>query len=689
MYVTVILPLPLRELLSYHVPPIMESQVHVGCRVAVELGGRKVHSGLVIECHDGEADGLSLRPIASVIDPSPVMTSRQIELWRWIADYYMCSLGEVMLHFLPASMKLELLKDTADELFSLTPGTIGSRRFSQLSKRHDAEPVTGTLPTLTDAQDEAVTLIRKSFDNRRPVLLHGVSGAGKTEIYMHLIAETIQNGGTALLLIPELALSTQLVDRLSAHFANTMTLYNSRSTPATRQAVYNTILHGAGGSLIVGTRSVVALPFEKLDLIVIDEEQDAGYRQTDPAPRYNARDAAIMLGHIHKAKTLLSTATPSVESYHNAMTGKYNIVTLPVRYNGKRNPKVTVIDRRLIAVKEKREHGYNADTRYLSQYLIRRLGETIAAGEQAILFQNRRGYSSRMECMECGHTPECPHCNVTLTYHKAKARLECHYCGHSVPAPMQCPACGRYTLTTEGIGTENIEEKIAAFLPQACIVRLDADITRSKRTLKETLRKISSHEADIIIGTQMISKGFDFDNIGLVGIINADNLLCFPDFRAAERTFQLLVQTAGRMCRGKSRGELIIQSSHDIGRIVGDVINFDYLSMYNREIGDRLRYIYPPFSRIISITLKHHDLARLEESARHLADECRRLFGNRAGDVAIPMIDRIREQWLRSVTVKIERGANLSRAKSMLRKSLDTLSATHLKGIRISINADL
>ncbi len=226
---------------------------------------------------------------------------------------------------------------------------------------------------------------------------------------MHLMAETIKNGGTALLLIPELALSTQLVDRLSAHFANTMTLYNSRSTPATRQAVYNTILHGAGGSLIVGTRSVVALPFERLDLIVIDEEQDAGYRQTDPAPRYNARDAAIMLGHIHKAKTLLSTATPSVESYHNAVTGKYAMVTLPVRYNGKRNPKVTVIDRRLIAVQEKREHGYNADTRYLSQYLIRRLGETISAGEQAILFQNRRGYSSRMECMECGScTFVCP-----------------------------------------------------------------------------------------------------------------------------------------------------------------------------------------------------------------------------------------------------------------------------------------
>ncbi len=688
MYVDVILPLPLRQLLSYSVPPDLEKTVRVGCRVAVELGPRRVYAALVTECHDGDGPD-DLRPIASAIDTSPVVTPRQTELWRWMADYYMCSLGEVMLHFLPSTMKLETFKEKAGDSFSLTPGNIGARRFRQLQKRSEMEAITGTLPTLSEAQSEAIALIRKAFDDGRPALLHGVSGAGKTEIYMHLIADTIRNGGNALLLIPELALSTQLTERLSAHFGNTMTVYNSRTTPASRQATYSLILHGAGGSLTVGTRAVVALPFEKLDLVVIDEEQDAGYRQSEPAPRYNARDAAMMLARIHCAKALLTTATPSVESYHNASTGKYALVTLTERYNGLGNPKVTVIDRRTIASREKRENGYNADTRYLSTYLLRRLQETIASGEQAILFQNRRGYSSRMECLECGYTPLCPDCNVTLTYHKGKDRLECHYCGHAEKAVRRCPSCGSHNITTEGIGTENIEEKIARFIPEARVVRLDADITRSKRELGEVLRKISAHEADIIIGTQMISKGFDFDNIGLVGVVNADNLLCFPDFRASEHTFQLLVQIAGRMCRGGSRGELIIQSSHDIRRIVGDVINFDYISMFDREITERRRYMYPPFFRLIEITLKHRDIARVESAAHALARECRRLFGSRAGDAAIPMIDRIRGDYLRSVTVKMEKGADLARAKAMLRRSLDELSADELKGVRVVINADL
>lgn len=688
MYVDVILPLPLRQLLSYSVPPDLEKAVQVGCRVAVELGPRRVYAALVTECHEGDGEG-GLRTIASVIDPSPVVTPRQTELWRWMTDYYMCSLGEVMLHFLPSSMKLSASKESACDSFSLTPGNIGVRRFKQLQKRAEAEAVTGTLPTLTEAQNEALSQIRKAFDEGRPALLHGVSGAGKTEIYMNLIADTIKNGGGVLLLIPELALSTQLTERLSAHFGNTMTVYNSRTTPASRQAAYNIVLHGTGGSLTVGTRAAVALPFEKLDLVVIDEEQDTGYRQSEPAPRYNARDAAMMLARIHGADALLTTATPSVESYHNAETGKYALVTLKERYNGLGDPEVTVIDRRTIASREKREQGYNADTRYLSTYLLRRLQETIAAGEQAILFQNRRGYSSRMECLECGYTPICPDCNVTLTYHKGKERLECHYCGHTEKAVHKCPSCGSHNITTEGIGTENIEEKIARFLPEARTVRLDADITRSKRELGEVLRKISSHEADIIIGTQMISKGFDFDNIGLVGVVNADNLLCFPDFRASEHTFQLLVQIAGRMCRGGSRGELIIQSSRDIGRIVGDVIHFDYRSMFDREIAERRRYMYPPFFRLIEITLKHRDITRVESAANALSRECRRLFGSRAGDVAIPMIDRIRGEYLRSVTVRIEKGADLARAKTMLRKSLDELSAGELKRVRVAVNADL
>lgn len=686
MYVTVLLPLALRELLSYSVPPSLEGDVRVGSRVTVELGERKVHAAVVAEIHEGEAVGLELRPIASVIDPMPVVTQRQLALWRWLSEYYMCTLGEVMLHFLPSTMKLETMKDSADDSFALTPTTIGSRRFKQLQARQSAEPVTGELPRLTAAQQTALDGVKSAFDTKRPALLYGVAGAGKTEIYMHLIAETILKGGNVMLLIPEIALSTQLVERLSAHFGNTMTLYNSRNTPAARQAVYNLILHGESGALVVGTRAVVALPFERLDLVIIDEEQDPGYRQSEPAPRYSARDAAIMLAYLHGARTLLTTATPSVESFYNALNGKYALVELKERYNGLANPKVTIIDKRTIASKEKRENGYNADTRYLSTYLIRRMREVIEAGEQVILFQNRRGYSSRIECLECGYTPMCPHCNVSLTYHRVKERLECHYCGHASPVMRVCPVCGSHNMTTEGIGTENIEEKLERFLPDARVVRLDADISRSQRALKEVLAKISSGDADIIVGTQMISKGFDFKNIGLVGVVNADNMLCFPDFRAAERTFQILVQVAGRMCRGTSRGELIIQSSRDIRRIVGDVINFDYLSMFNREIEERRRYMYPPFFKLIELKLKHRDLARLEKTAEELASECKRLFGTRTGDVAIPPVDKIRGEYLRSITIRIERSANLKRAKSMLAKCI---SKEQFKSVRIIITADL
>ena len=767
MFIDVILPLALKELLSYRVPRELEGEVRAGVRVAVELGKRKVYSAIVYAGHSGEREGL--RPIAGVLDKMPVVTDNQVRLWEWVASYYMCSLGEVMKNFFPGSMKMSAFKDmldngycfdmpcpgrkektvalhpkieTEEELhvvldslkrakmqyraLSLFIEKMGERLFSgeslprslflesgikppvlsELQKKEilvlSEESVMpdnadkndnvkiDSLPELTFLQNKTYESVKETFGTGKSVLLYGVSGAGKTEVYMHLIRDAVEKGGQVLLLIPETALTAQLVGRLEHHFGDLLVVYNSRISPSAKHRIYNEVLHCRTGQVVVGTRSAVSLPFNDLRLVVVDEEQDAGYKQNEPSPRFHARDTALMAAKIDGADVLLVSATPSLESYYNAMTGKYALVRLEERYNRLGNPKVTVIDRRTIAVKEKKEKGYTPDTRYFSKYLLKRIGETLERGEQVILFQNRRGFSSYVECADCGEVPGCPSCNVSLTYHKYKGTLECHYCGYTIPAVSQCPACGSYNLLSQGIGTENIEEKIKRWFPDTVVERVDADVLKSVNRFRRVLSRIENGEAGIIVGTQMISKGFDFPSVSLVGIINADNILGFPDFRNSERGFQLLAQISGRVSRGTHPGEVIIQSSRAEGTFIADIARFSYEGMYQREIKERERFMYPPFFRLIGFSLKHTDSDVLHRAADEFAAELQVMFGKRVVGPVAPLVDKVRNFYILDIILKIERGGNIAKAKRMIAGLLDKVRLSPVfKGVVIIPNADM
>lgn len=768
MYISVLLPLALKEPLMYGVPEDMEPSVVVGARVAVELGLRKVYSAIVLDVVEEEPNvkrPFVLKNILGVLEDFAVVTPNQLKLWRWIASYYMCTEGEVMRSFFPASMKLATFKEASESSYSFSR-SYGMRLVRRLSlsaelsadnlaacnavldklKRSKAqflaltiflnelfsnpqvsaitqsvllsngasvaalkglckkgylvstdtlEPLLysqprvtshiGDLPQLTAAQQKSYQSISDAFDRGVPALLYGVAGSGKTEIYMHHIKRVIEQGGKVLLLIPEMALTTQLVSRLEKYFAGELTLYNSRTSPAGRHTIYNKVLHGASGSLIVGSRSVVALAHHRLDLVIIDEEQEPSYKQQESAPRYSARDCAIMVAHFFGASTLLVSATPSIESFYNAERGKYALVTLKERFNGLSNPKVMIIDRRSIASKERKERGFSPDTRYISTYLLKRIQEVISVGGQVILFQNRRGYSSFLECGNCGYTPSCPSCNVTLTYHKYRSEMVCHYCSHTIAAPKSCPKCGSLNMLSRGIGTENIEEKVSELLPKARIVRIDADVMRTPKQLKSALDAIANREADIIIGTQMISKGFDFDNIELVGVINADNLLCFPDYRSTERTYQLLTQIAGRMSRGLKRGELVIQTSRSIDTLMGNVINFSYEKMYEEELLERKKFFYPPFCKMVELTLRHRDQAILHQAATFLAAECHKVFGGRVSGPAPALIERVRDFYIETITIRVETTRSFDKARLHLQNLLtEAVKNPLLKGLIIT-----
>ena len=526
--------------------------------------------------------------------------------------------------------------------------------------------VIAPLPVLTDSQQQAYEAIRSGFAGKEVVLLHGVTGSGKTEIYIHLMAERLAAGGNVLYMLPEIALTAQLIERMRGYFGDRVVVYHSRLSDNRRAEVYRELLASQGGRLVVGVRSSVLLPLPHLSLVVVDEEHENSFKQADSAPRYQARDTAVVLAGLCGAKTLLGSATPSMESYYNALCGKYVLVALTERYSGVSLPQVLLSDTLRAARRgEKRSH--------FNKLLLDRIEEALVRGRQVMMFQNRRGFSPFVECGNCGWTASCPDCNVTLTYHKSDGSLRCHYCGYHTPLPPRCPSCGADDLQPRGFGTEKIEEALAEIFPDAVIDRLDADTSRTAHGYRRIISAFERGQTDILIGTQMITKGFDFGNVSLVGILNADNLLNYPDFRAGERAFQLMMQVGGRAGRRSEQGTVVIQTGQPSHPVLAQVCSGDYEAMARMQLAERQSFLYPPYCRLISLTLRHRDRTLLWEAANRFGDSLRRVFGRRLLGPEAPPVDRIRGQYLVRFLLKIEKQSSAAEAKRLLAGLFDTL----------------
>ncbi len=515
------------------------------------------------------------------------------------------------------------------------------------------------LALLNSFQEKAKEEIQFLFDTKQVVLLHGVTSSGKTEIYLHLIKEVIEKGGQVLYLLPEIALTAQIIRRLQNVFGDEVGIYHSKFSDAERAEVWKRIVAPDGYKVILGVRSSVFLPFRNLQLVIIDEEHENTFKQYDPAPRYHARDASIVLASIYKAKVLLGTATPSVESYYNAKSGKYGLVELFQRHGEISLPRIIVADSRKARLKRTMRSLFTPE-------LADRIEKTLKNGKQTILFQNRRGFAPYIECLACGWIPRCVHCDVSLTLHKHQNQLVCHYCGYSVSVPHKCNACGSPMLETHGFGTEKIEEEIELLFPGARVARMDIDSTRSRRAYESLIADLENHRVDILVGTQMVTKGLDFSRVELVGILDADSMLNFPDFKAHERAFQLMVQVAGRAGRREVQGEVVIQTAQPQHLIIEQVIKTDFKAMFREQLSERHLFHYPPYYRLIRFTLKHKQKEEVIRVATALANRFREVFGPRVLGPDEPVIDRIQTYFLRNILLKIEREASIEQTRKMI-----------------------
>jgi len=706
-----------------------------GMAVAVPFGRRndKFYTGIVWRLHDRAPAVRRVKRVAKVLyDGRELVSSRQRALWEWVADYYMCTLGEVLRMALPSLMKPaaadaatfrereyrprtercillnDSLKDEKrlneafealtrrapkqyDALLQIaaarserrleavprrliraeTPALLALAKKGHITlveRERSSEPTACTafqLPLLTRRQQAVAESVRQQFATRPTVLLHGVTGSGKTEIYIHLIAETLAAGDDVLMLVPEIALTSQLIERLERIFGSRVTPYHSKLSDIRRTETYLALSRSTGGEFVVGARSALFLPLKRLKLIVVDEEHDASYKQNDPAPRYNARDCAVVATRLMGCRTLLGSATPSLESWTNARFGKYGLAVLKERYGEARPPKIVVSDTMRAVKRGERKTHFNL-------VLLEKIGAALQRGEQVMLFQNRRGFSPFVTCSACGWTARCPRCNVSLTWHKGVEKLVCHYCGHSEPMPGCCPDC-RGALSPAGFGTEKVEEEIGRLFPEARLLRMDRDSVNSESAFRHTVTAFERGEGDILIGTQMITKGFDFGRVSLVGILNADNLLYSPDFRASERAFQLMMQVAGRAGRRSAGGEVVIQTSDPGHPVIRRVAAGDYEGMALEQLAERKAFSYPPYSHIIRFSMKHRDRELLHAAALELAARLRERFGRRVLGPIAPAVDRIREEYRADLMLKIESGASMRRARELLREILEAL----------------
>ncbi|MBT8323228.1 MAG: primosomal protein N' [Eudoraea sp.] len=537
--------------------------------------------------------------------------------------------------------------------------------------------------SLNEYQETALHSIRENFKQDKVMLLHGVTSSGKTELYVNLVEEELKKGKQVLYLLPEIALTTQLIVRLQKYFGQQLSVYHSRYNPQERVEVWNNVLRKhSKAQLVVGARSALFLPYQELGLVIIDEEHETSYKQFDPAPRYHARDAAVVLGKLHGSKVLLGSATPSLESYHNAQTGKYGYARITRRYGNVLMPEIELVDIK-DKIRRKRMQGHFSDR------LVTEIAETLAEKEQVILFQNRRGYAPVLECKTCGHTPQCPNCDVSLTYHRQRNQLRCHYCGHHTPLHTSCEACGSFTLDTKGFGTEQVEQELKELFPEASVGRMDLDTTRGKHAYQNIISAFEDQKIDILVGTQMVTKGLDFRHVNLVGIMNADALLNFPDFRAHERSFQLLTQVAGRAGRTQKRGKVIIQTYNPFHQILKQVSTGDYEGMYKEQCYEREQFQYPPYYRIIKITLKHKDFSKLNEASAWFGQALRSAFQFPILGPEFPPIARIRNQYLKNILVKIPREYSLTKTKNGIKRIERSFNAiAPYRGVRIIYNVD-
>lgn len=522
------------------------------------------------------------------------------------------------------------------------------------------------LKKLSSNQNEALKSVNTLFEIHNTVLIHGVTSSGKTEIYAHLIKEQLKNNKQVLYLLPEIAITSQIIERLRSYFGNKIGVYHSKYSDSERVEVWNNLIEGLSDKsyqIILGVRSSIFLPFSNLGLVIIDEEQENTYKQQDPAPRYHARDSAIYLASLHAAKTIIGTATPSIESYYNTTFGKYGLVELNERHGGIKLPEISLVDSR--KAWKKREM-----VSHFTPQLYEAISETLNEGEQVILFQNRRGFSPYIQCDKCSWVPRCKNCDVNLTYHKYSLSLVCHYCGYTSGLPGNCPDCNSVDVKVKGFGTEKIEEETKLVFPEAKIGRMDLDTTRKKRSYQKIISDFETGKIDILIGTQMISKGLDFSNVRLVGVLNADNLLFFPDFRAYEKAYQLLAQVSGRAGRKKKQGKVIIQTSDLEHPVLQWVVQGDYMKMYNSQVEERKVFKYPPYYRLIKITLKHKNLEKLNEAGNIIAKTLKNIFGNRVLGPEFPQIGKIQLYYLKTLLIKFERGSKYSSLKNTLFETL-------------------
>lgn len=791
MYVDVILPLPLPKCFTYSLPDEYAEDVKIGCRVVVPFGRKKYYTAIVRNVHYCAPTDYEVKEVSALLDADPVLLPQQFSFWEWIADYYLCTQGDVYKAALPSGLKLEsetiveynpdfeaeapltereqrildllsadrqqcvtklekdsglkniltVIKSLLDKeaifvkeelkrtykpkmearvrlagkvsekqlhiLFDLlsrapkqltllmkyvecsrllsgeTPVEISRKELLQQANvssailnglvekkifeiyyheigrlQADCQSVMPLNP-LNSFQQRAHDEIVASFREKNVCLLYGVTASGKTEIYIHLIEETIRQGKQVLYLLPEIALTTQITERLQRVFGSRLGIYHSKFPDAERVEIWQKQLGAANYDIILGVRSSVFLPFQNLGLVIVDEEHETTYKQQDPAPRYHARNAAIVLAMMYGAKTLLGTATPSIETWQNAVAGKYGFVQLKERYKEIQLPEIVPVDIKELYRKKRMVGPF-------SPLLIQYMREALDQKEQVILFQNRRGFAPMIECRVCGWVPKCQNCDVSLTYHKGINQLTCHYCGYTYQVPVRCPACDGTELTNRGFGTEKIEDDIKVIFPEAKVARMDLDTTRTRSAYEKIIADFEQGKTDILIGTQMVSKGLDFDHVSVVGILNADTMLNYPDFRSYERAFQLMAQVAGRAGRKNKRGRVVLQTKSIDHPIIHQVIANNYEGMVDGQLAERQMFHYPPYYRLVYVYLKNKNEGLLEQMAAVMGDKLRAVFGNRVLGPDKPPVARVQTLYIRKIVLKVEHTAPMARARELL-----------------------
>ena len=726
MLVDVILPLPLDGTFTYSVPQQLDGQVKAGCRVLVPFGRNKQYVGLVARLHDQRPEGYDVKDILQVIDTQPILLQEQYRLWQWIADYYMSPIGEVYKAALPAGLKtvdgyraktetyirltepyrnetalhvalnmlqrapkqLKVFIDylslsgwdqgeggelTRDELLNeghtlqtlnllVKRGMLETYEVEVGRLNHGGEPHPELIKKLSPAQETAYNEILMSMLKKQVTLLHGVTSSGKTEIYIHLIQREIDQHRQVLYLLPEIALTVQMMDRLRRVFGDRLGIYHSKYSDAERVEIWQKQLSGHPYDVILGARSAVFLPFQRLGLVIVDEEHETSFKQQDPLPRYHARSVAIMLSSLLSplsSKVLLGTATPSMESYHNALKGKYGYVQLTERHAGIQLPEIQVVDTHDLQRRKMMNGPF-------SPLLLTRVREALEHGEQAILFRNRRGYAPMIECKQCGWVPHCQNCDVSLTLHRQMGQLVCHYCGAVYQVPVTCPACGGTELQTRGYGTEKIEAEVRDIFPEARISRMDLDTTRTRNAYERLISDFGSGRTNLLIGTQMISKGLDFDKVSVVGILNADTMLNLPDFRAYEHAYMMMAQVSGRAGRKGRRGLVVLQTRQPQLPIIQQVVNNDYEALYRSLCNERQAFHYPPFYRLVYVFLKHRNDQLVETAAQEMGFRLRQWFGGRVLGPDKPGVARVKSLSIRKLVLKFENGLNMADVRKYL-----------------------